>query len=211
MIQDKPSSLRAGGPVQKRSRQKVADILNAARRVMARQGGIGLTITDIAAESGIMPGSIYRYFADRSAILRVLGQETSRQMVNILHDAIASGREAKLGQAEILALAVERLYEAWRSDPVSREIWLSILAEQSLQDIVPQDAERKLALVQDLLGPLPANIAGKDDVMGQKLLLEFLHCATRVALDFPALKGRQVIDRAKAILSSMLVDVKSIS
>lgn len=201
-------SVRTGTPVQNRSRQRVSDILDAARRVVAREGSSALTVTTIAAEAKLKPGSIYRYFADRSAIMQVLGEQTSHQMSDILRTTIASGREGGLSDADILEMAVERLYANWRNDPVAREIWLSILTEHSLRDIVLSDTQEKLALIADLLEQASDSARGSEGRTDRKLLLEFLHCATMVALDLPAMQGKRAIDEAKTWVKPMLSQMK---
>jgi AcrR family transcriptional regulator len=48
---------------------KRAEILSAAKRVMARTGAKGLTIRAVASEAGYVPGAVYFYFDSKSAIL----------------------------------------------------------------------------------------------------------------------------------------------
>lgn len=60
-------------PVQKRSRQKVEEILLASADLLAKSGKPeDLTTTSVSKRSGVPVATIYRYFADRSAIIAAL-------------------------------------------------------------------------------------------------------------------------------------------
>lgn len=59
-------------PKQKRSRQRVEAILNAASELFAEVGYESATIVEIAARSHTAVGSMYQYFANKEAILYAL-------------------------------------------------------------------------------------------------------------------------------------------
>lgn len=56
-------------PVQERSRQTVTRILDAAAAIADEQGVDAATTRAIADRAGVSPPSLYRFFADREAIL----------------------------------------------------------------------------------------------------------------------------------------------
>lgn len=56
-------------PIQSRSTQLVADILQAAVRVLAREGAPRFTTVRVAHEAGVSVGSLYQYFPNKEAIL----------------------------------------------------------------------------------------------------------------------------------------------
>lgn len=56
-------------PVQARSTQLVADILEAAIRVLRRDGAQRFTTIRVAAEAGVSVGSLYQYFPNKQAII----------------------------------------------------------------------------------------------------------------------------------------------
>jgi DNA-binding transcriptional regulator YbjK len=62
-----PRSRRA--PKQDRSREIVSAIVAAGRELLARDGPASLTTNRIAERAGVSIGSLYRYFADKDAIL----------------------------------------------------------------------------------------------------------------------------------------------
>jgi AcrR family transcriptional regulator len=56
-------------PVQARSTQLVADILQAAVRVLEREGAQRFTTIRVARTAGVSVGSLYQYFPNKQAIL----------------------------------------------------------------------------------------------------------------------------------------------
>ncbi len=61
-------------PKQKRSRQRVEAILNAASELFAEVGYESATIIEIAARSNTAVGSLYQFFANKEAILQAIVQ-----------------------------------------------------------------------------------------------------------------------------------------
>lgn len=62
-------------PEQKRSRERVGAILQAAAELIAEKGSAGLSMTDIANRAGTSKPALYRYFPNLRALLRELAQE----------------------------------------------------------------------------------------------------------------------------------------
>jgi AcrR family transcriptional regulator len=77
-----PRSRRA--PKQDRSRAIVSAIVAAGRELLARDGPASLTTNRIAERAGVSIGSLYRYFADKDAILAaVYDADTRREVAEI--------------------------------------------------------------------------------------------------------------------------------
>jgi AcrR family transcriptional regulator len=67
----------------RRERQRAAtveEIKEVARALMREQGTIDVRFTDIAKEMGMTPPALYRYFADRDALLTELIAEAYREL-----------------------------------------------------------------------------------------------------------------------------------
>ncbi len=74
-------------PTQERAQLKIELILEAAIRIIDKEGLEGLTTNRIAAVAGISIGTLYQYFPDKAAILEVLGQ---REMKGVTGKIIAT-------------------------------------------------------------------------------------------------------------------------
>lgn len=70
-------------------------ILDAAERCMARYGLRRVSMGDVAAEAGVSRGSVYRYFADRDALVDAVLERTA--------DRFVAASEAGLDRAPDLA------------------------------------------------------------------------------------------------------------
>lgn len=71
-------------PKQARSTQLVADVLEAAIRVMESEGASGFTMTRVAEVAGVSVGSIYQYFPTKEAVLfRLQSDEWTKTLVQL--------------------------------------------------------------------------------------------------------------------------------
>lgn len=74
-------------PVQKRSKITVDVILEAAARVLAKEGAEALTTNRIAEVAGVSVGSVYQYFPNKESIVAALvdrSVEGSRSVIGAL-------------------------------------------------------------------------------------------------------------------------------
>jgi AcrR family transcriptional regulator len=97
-------------PVQKRSRARVARILDAAEEVVATAGVQALTTREIARRAGVPVATLYQYFADREAIMGALIEGHIASMDARLTRALAS-----LDVYSVRAV-VEAVIAAYRAD-----------------------------------------------------------------------------------------------
>lgn len=86
---------------ERKTRQRTANrnaILEAARRVAAREGAGELALRAVAAEAGYAPASVYEYFRNRSELVLALAAEDLGQVARAL-------REAGNGQGHLAPVA----------------------------------------------------------------------------------------------------------
>ncbi|MCB2076512.1 MAG: TetR/AcrR family transcriptional regulator, partial [Novosphingobium sp.] len=83
-------------PRQKRSLRTRAALLSAVEDLVAAEGSDAVTTTRIAAETGVAVGTIYRYFADREALLLAAYDETVGRVVAECNKALATLPEETL-------------------------------------------------------------------------------------------------------------------
>lgn len=116
-------------PRQRRGRERVQRLLEAADRLLASEGAGALTTTRVARDAGVSVGSLYQYFPDREAIAEALALgymgELERLMTS-LADAAPFGDPA----AEILGAFAD----AFRDRAGFRELWFGGLRTEQLRD-----------------------------------------------------------------------------
>jgi hypothetical protein len=94
--------------VERRSRQRAANrtaILEAARRVAAREGAGALSLRAVAGEAGYAPASVYEYFRNRAELVLALAAEDLGGLARSLKEG-AQARGAGTGALQMAAKTV---------------------------------------------------------------------------------------------------------
>jgi AcrR family transcriptional regulator len=85
-----------------------AAILEAARRVAAREGARDLSLRGVAAEAGFAPAALYGYFAGKDELLLALAAEDLSSLARVMRNA-AAGCEGKGKLAAVSGAALSLL------------------------------------------------------------------------------------------------------
>lgn len=75
-------------PQQKRSKQTVADIVEAGFIVVAREGIEGVTTRKVADVAGVSVGTLYEYFANKDEILEAIQRQFADDVVAMIRPLI---------------------------------------------------------------------------------------------------------------------------
>lgn len=87
-----------------RARTEVqAEILTVARRHLAEHGAGGLSLRAVARDLGLVPSAVYRYFADRDALLTALIVEAYDDLGHAVEQAIARSPRKRPAQRWVAA------------------------------------------------------------------------------------------------------------
>jgi AcrR family transcriptional regulator len=134
---------------QKRSIKTVGRILTSAVGLVAEKGADPVTMTDIASGARISIGTIYQYFADKSAIMQALLQRHNDEVDVMLYSTIA-GATSLQDLIERLQASYIVYAERHRDDPFYRSIWAAVRADTELQVIDARDSAAKGAILFDV-------------------------------------------------------------
>jgi AcrR family transcriptional regulator len=96
-------------PKQARSSRLVEAILQAAVRVLERDGAAGFTTVRVAERAGVSVGSLYQYFPNKQSILVRLQQDEWRTTGRLLDGIFA---DTRLGAAERLRAAMHAFFRS---------------------------------------------------------------------------------------------------
>lgn len=109
-------------PLQKRSRQTVTRILDAAAAIADEQGVDAATTRAVADRAGVSYPSLYRFFADREAIL----DELLRQHCTELDaQCVAAEKTWKItSMADLLNCEIDLHVAYYRRHPGSARLWM---------------------------------------------------------------------------------------
>ena len=95
-------------PSQARSSQLVAAIVEAAIRVLIRQGARRFTTVRVAEEAGVSVGSLYQYFPNKAALLFRLQADEWNETWSVLEQILSDRRHAPPDRLRRVVLAFFR-------------------------------------------------------------------------------------------------------
>jgi AcrR family transcriptional regulator len=155
-------------PRQARSARLVADILEAAARVLVRHGAHHFTTARVAEAAGISVGSLYQYFPNKESILfrlqAVEWGQTMSELRRILGDASVPPLERVRAAVKMFfrsecdeaafRSALEEAAPLYREAPESRAHAEEgrRLMESFMKDALPHASPRERSFAADLLG-----------------------------------------------------------
>jgi AcrR family transcriptional regulator len=103
----KPVISARKSPRQWRSTRLVEDILEAAIRVLSREGAQRFTTARVAEAAGVSVGSLYQYFPNKEAILFRLQTDEWKRTGELLHSILADPSRAPLDRLRATVQAGE--------------------------------------------------------------------------------------------------------
>jgi len=103
-----PSLSSRKQPQQVRSSELVAAVLEAAARVLAKEGARRFTTARVAEKAGVSVGSLYQYFPNKAAILFRLQSDEWRQTSEMLRGILEDGGKPPFERLRSLAHAFIR-------------------------------------------------------------------------------------------------------
>jgi AcrR family transcriptional regulator len=171
-------------PQQERSTRLVADILEAAVRVLVREGAPRFTAARVAEAAGVSVGSLYQYFPNKEAMLFRLQTEewtrtrllmegilndTARPPLDRLRSAVRTFFETEYEEAAF-RIALEDAAPLYRDSPEAREQKQAGLrvavafANEALPDLTPA---RRLFVASRRSGVRQGEVEGRCRKMGR--------------------------------------------
>ena len=107
-------------PRQQRSRTTVSVILDAAIRVLDREGLDALTTSRVAEVAGVSVGTLYQYFAHREAIVDALQDRELERAGAMLERVLKQG--APVSDRAVARSVVEELLRLYRAAPALHRV-----------------------------------------------------------------------------------------
>lgn len=105
-------------PKQARSRALIEAVLEAAARVLVREGLPGFTTNRVAEVAGVSVGSLYQYFPNKQALLAALFDQHRQDILAILDDALVGTGSL---EGDLVAL-IEAAIAAHAHDPALHRV-----------------------------------------------------------------------------------------
>jgi AcrR family transcriptional regulator len=141
---ESPARLRTN-PQQARSQARIDAALDAAVRLLEREGLEAVTTTRVATEAGMAVGSVYRYFPDRAAILDTLWARYLREF-GLLMDEL-NARATVETWDDPVGLVIDAFVDFYRGKPALRAIWFG---SRLSEDTMAADRQQDLTMAEGL-------------------------------------------------------------
>ncbi|MFG2739736.1 TetR family transcriptional regulator [Streptomyces chartreusis] len=159
-------------PQQARSKARLARVLQAAERVLIREGAQALTTTRIAAEAKVSVGSLYQYLPDRDAIVDALAAGYFARLETTMADLVRAATTERW--EDPVGVLIDTYAAIYRTEHGFRALWFgSSLTEQ----IRAADREHKRRMADGIRHILLALGLAHDD----EALSHACHAAVRAA------------------------------
>ncbi|GAA3559870.1 TetR/AcrR family transcriptional regulator [Streptomyces osmaniensis] len=145
-------------PQQARSKARLARVLQAAERVLVREGAQALTTTRIAAEAKVSVGSLYQYLPDRDAIVDALAAGYFARLETTMADLVRAATTERW--EDPVGVLIDTYAAIYRTEHGFRALWFgSSLTEQ----IRAADREHKRRMADGIRHILLALGLARDD------------------------------------------------
>lgn len=189
-------------PIQKRSQESITHILDAAAQLLDRDGYQMLSTNQIAKHAHLSIGTVYRYFADKDAIVVALRARIEDDIMRRLVGALAAGLalDAVAGARHVLSELVDALED-------HRGVMGAVINDLPMgiqSNVLPTIEEHlyhiaHLALLQHY-PRLSDNEVDEILYLGMGMMLQ---AALRIAVDRPpAMSKESLLDRAAVLAAS---------
>jgi len=134
--QKKKTKIQVKSPTQERSKQTVANILEACARIIAREGYFAVTTDNIAVEAGVSIGSLYQFFGNKESVVSAL----IKQLIDDDHQYFFNHMKPheNLPAAEKIPKMIEIGFEIYRQKPELRAALQAVRLYLTEQDYLAQ-------------------------------------------------------------------------
>jgi len=185
-------------------------ILDAAEGVFARGGFHAATMQDVAAEAGMSPGNLYRYFNSKDAIIAGMA-ERDRSTIAADFAGLCPSKGSLLDQLE--EIGRKHLVRQPREKAViALQIWAEAARNEQMAsmcaDIEGTLMEGLIAAISEAKrnGELPAALDEQSFLLAISMMADGFFCRRAIESNFDAMAGADVLFRSmRALARTMLL------
>lgn len=190
-VETAPSLRRA--PSQKRALERVEKLLEAARGLISEKGSDAIRMAEVAERAGVSIGSLYQYFPDKTAIIRVLAERISAE-----GRACIAAELSDVSTAEELREAFRRLVEVYYglflAEPVIRDVWSATQADKALRAFEQENSRADGALVAAAMVRVRPDADREALERSAFLVMQLGEAAMRIAISVPREEGDALVE-----------------
>jgi AcrR family transcriptional regulator len=144
---------------------RVTDILDAASRVVRRDGAHGLRMAAVASEAGVSKALVHYYFPTRQDLLRAAFASSGEQWNDAIARELDRARDGVERVERFLLASVDTAAPYGEHRALWNEVWSSLRVDEELRPLVRDVYRRWVRRLQELVEEALAedNDAGNTD------------------------------------------------
>lgn len=174
------------------ARERVERLLSVATEMIAETGSDAMRMTELAERAGVPIGSLYQYFPDKAAILRLLAIRVMERVREMLRRTIEGLNDPKEALARI-DLALVGYYQLFLTEPVTRDIWSATQSDKALQELDIEDSRVNAGLFFDAMKPIVPKHNHARLKAASFLLMQLSGAAVRLAIAVDRKEGDRLM------------------
>lgn len=136
-------------PIQARSRERLARVLEVADRLIATEGVEALTMIRVAAEARISVGSLYQYLPDREAVIETLAASYLEQLEAKAALLLDIARRERWDDP--VGVLVDAFAQVYRDEPGFRALWFGKDLNEAARAADREHKRRMAVLLRDVM------------------------------------------------------------
>ena len=195
---------------QTRSKATVQRILDAATDLIVERGAHGLTMSEIAKRADLVIGSLYQYFADRSAICRAILIRHQAEARTLLHHYVA-GAQTLPALTEALSRSFDAYFEILQRDRLIIGLWAIVQTDPDLQALDLEDTLQNARFLAGVAAPMLPGVGTDRLIATFTMLIQFSLYAGRLARDMPDPIAQEIPATYKAMFLESLESLQRVS
>ncbi|PSJ62328.1 TetR/AcrR family transcriptional regulator [Pseudaminobacter soli (ex Li et al. 2025)] len=200
------TSKRRRAPSQKRSRERVEAILEAATGLIAETGSDAMRMSEVAERAGISIGSLYQYFPDKSAIIRTLAERYNADGRQCIESALDEVRDMA-GLREAFGGLIDTYYGLFLAGPVMRDIWSGMQADKSLREVELLESRANGELLAAVLKRLKPGADPEMLARSAFLIMSLGESTMRLAISVDPDEGAALVETYKRMVLRELAEI----
>jgi len=190
-------------PAQERSKARVEKMLESAIAIIAEKGSDALRMNEVAENAGVSIGSLYQFFPDKAAIIRTLAARYNEQGRNCIEEELGGVHDARSLRAAFGHL-IDIYYELFLAEPVRRDIWSGMQADQALRAFELEESRANADLLAVAMLKVRPRAKREEIEASAFLIMSLGESAMRLAVSVPRDEGDRIVAAYKRMAFSEL-------
>lgn len=185
-------------PVQQRSRERVERMLASALQLIEVKGSDALKMSEVADRAGVPIGSLYQFFADKTAIIHRLAERCAEESRTCIADGLAGVRDVE-GLRRAFSQLYDIYYGLFLAEPARRDIWFAVQADKDLRALEIAESRYNGAVLADVVKRLRPEADPLALETSAFLVMSLGEATMRLAVSVDAAEGKVLMEGYKRI------------